>query len=110
MVCPARQVRRMRGKPDQIAAYAATHAALAASGTVTAKTSDGTVEATRVTLTARRSALKARTEVIRQIKSLLATAPEPVRADYRDLSARLGARQAGAWFSHQPTQTTVWHQ
>lgn len=97
VIRPTRQVRRMRGKSDQIDAYAAAHAALAAADTITAKTSDGTVEATRVTLAARRSALKARTEVIQQIKSLLVTAPEPVRAEYRDLSTtRLVPRLAGS--------------
>lgn len=97
VIRPTRQVRRMRGKSDQIDAYAAAHAALAATDTVIAKTSDGLVEATRVVLTARRGALKARTEVIQQIKSLLITAPEPVRAEYRDLStARLVTRLTGA--------------
>lgn len=89
---PTRQVRRIHGKSDEIDA-AAAHTALAATDTVTAKTSNGLVEATRVTLIARRSALKARTEMIQQIKSLLVSAPEPVRAGYRDLStARLVAR------------------
>ncbi len=75
----------------------AAHAALAATDTVTAKTSNGAVEATRVILAARHSALKARTEVIQQIKSLLVTAPEPIRAEYRDLStARLISRLAGS--------------
>lgn len=97
VIRPTRQVRRMRGKSDQIDAYAAAHTALAATDTVTAKTSDGAVEATRVTLTARRSALKARTEVIQQIKSLLVTAPEPVRTEYRDLTTtRLVSRLAGS--------------
>lgn len=96
VIRPTRQVRRMRAKSDQIDAYAAAHAALAATDTVTAKTSDGLVEATRVTLTVRRSALKARTEVIQQIKSLLVTAPEPIRAEYRNLTTtRLVARLTG---------------
>ena len=86
VIRPARQVRRMRGKSDQIDAYAAAHIALAATDTVTAKTGTGSIEAIRVIHAARRSALKARTEVIQQIKSLLVTAPEPVRAEYRDLS------------------------
>lgn len=90
---PARQVRRMRGKSDQIDAYAAAHIALAGNDTVTAKTGIGTVEALRVTNAARRSALKARTEVIVQLKSLLVTAPEHIRAEYRDLSTRRLIRQ-----------------
>ena len=83
---PARQLRRMRGKSDQIDAYAAAQIALADVDTVTAKTSAGAVEAIRVTFAARRSAIKAHSEVITQIKSLLVTAPEPVRAEYRHLA------------------------
>ena len=86
VIRPKRQVRRMRGKSDEIDAYAAATTALAATDTVTAKTSDGLVEALRVTHAARRSALKAHTEVIVQIKSLLVTAPDHIRDEYRDLS------------------------
>ncbi len=57
---PARQVRQMRGKSDQIDACAAAHTALADVYTFTAKTSTGIVEAIRVTSTARRSGVKAR--------------------------------------------------
>lgn len=97
VIRPKRQVRRMRGKSDEIDAYAAATAALAATDTVTAKTSDGIVEALRVTNAACRSALKARTEVIVQIKSLLATAPDQVRDEYRDLStAKLAPRLASS--------------
>lgn len=84
VIRPARQVRRMRGKSDELDAYTAAHTALAANDTVTAKTSNGIVEALRVTYAARRSALKARTEVIVQLKSLLVTAPEAIRDEYRD--------------------------
>ena len=86
VIRPARQVRRMRGKSDPLDAYTAAHTALANNDTVTAKTSNGTVEAIRVTNAARRSALKARTEVIVQLKSLIVTAPEAVRDEYRNLT------------------------
>lgn len=76
----------MRGKSDEIDAYAAAHIALAATDTITAKTGTGNIEAIRVIRAARRSALKARTEVIVQFKLLLVTAPEHVRDEYRDLS------------------------
>ena len=82
----SRQIRRMRGKSDEIDAYAAAHIALAATDTVTAKTGTGNIEAIRVIHAARRSALKSRTEVIVQLKSLLVTAPEHIRAEYRDLT------------------------
>ena len=87
VIRPARQVRRMRGKSDEIDAYAAAHIALANNDAVTPKTAVGPVEAIRVTHAARRSAVKARTETIQQIKSLLVTAPEPIRAEYRALTA-----------------------
>lgn len=76
----------MRGKSDKIDAYAAAHIALAATNTVTAKTGTGNIEAIRVIHAARRSALNSRTEVIVQLKSLLVTAPEHIRAEYRDLT------------------------
>lgn len=97
VIRPARQTRRMRGKSDELDAYAAAHIALANNDTVTAKTGTGTVEAIRVTNAARRSAMKARTEVIVQLKSLIVTAPERVRAEYRDLStSRLVTRLTGS--------------
>lgn len=94
---PARQVRRMRGKSDEIDAYAAAHIAQADNDTVTPKTASGPVEAIRVTHAARRSAIKARTETIQQIKSLLVTAPEPIRTEYRTLdTGRLVNQLAGS--------------
>lgn len=97
VIRPKRQVRRMRGKSDEIDAYAAAAAALAATDTVTAKTSNGLVEAIRVTHAARRSALKSHTEVIVQIKSLLVTAPEAIRDEYRTLTTtKLVARLAAS--------------
>lgn len=81
----SRQIRRMRGKPDKIDAYAAAHITLAATNTITANTGTGNIEAIHVIHTARRSALKSRTEAIMQLKSLPVTAPEHIRADYHDL-------------------------
>lgn len=97
VIRPARQTRRMRGKSDELDAYAAAHTALSDNDTVTAKTGTGTVEAIGVTNAARRSAMKARTEVIVQLKSLIVTAPEQVRAEYRDLPTnRLITRLTGS--------------
>lgn len=106
VIRPKRQIRRMRGKSDQIDAYAAAATALAATDTVTAKTSDGVVEALRITNAARRSALKAHTEAIVQIKSLLVTAPDQVRDEYRDLTtAKLVPRLAAS--RHRAGDDTV---
>lgn len=96
VIRPKRQVRRMRGKSDQIDAYAAAHAALAGADTVTPKTGTGHVEALRVLLAVRRSAVKARSEAAQQITSLLVTAPAQIRAGYRGLGrTRLIQKLAG---------------
>ena len=105
---PARQVRRMRGKSDQIDAYAAAHTALASVHTTTPKTTTGGVEAIRVMFTARRSAVKARSETITQIKSLLVTAPDAIREQYRRLStAKLISKLAGARARHSDDQVAA---
>lgn len=75
-----RRSQRRRGKSDPIDAYAAAQQVLADPESLpAAKSGDGLVEQVRVLLTVRRSAVKARVAVIRQIKSLLVTAPEEIR-------------------------------
>lgn len=86
VIRPNRQIRRMRGKSDPIDAYAAASAALAEPDLPVPKTADGTVEAIRQLLVARRSAVKARTAAQVQIKTLLVTAPDPIRTKYRTLT------------------------
>ncbi|WP_336883103.1 IS110 family transposase [Rhodococcus globerulus] len=83
VIRPNRQVRRMQGKTDQVDAYAAASAALATDDHPEPKQLDGLVEAARYIHAARRSAVKARTATRVQIKSLLVTAPEQIRARYR---------------------------
>lgn len=86
VIRPNRQARRLRGKSDPIDAYAAAKTALTESQHPVPKTADGPVEAIRCLLIARKSAVKARTVAQVQIKSILVTAPEPIRAKFRDLS------------------------
>lgn len=86
VIRPNRQVRRMRGKSDPIDAYAAAATALAEPDLPVPKTADGTVEAIRQLLVTRRSAVKARTAAQVQIKTLLITAPDPVRTKYRSMT------------------------
>jgi len=86
VIRPNRQVRRMRGKSDPIDAYAAAATALAEPALPVPKTADGTVEAIRQLLVARRSAVKARTAAQVQIKTLLITAPDPIRTKYRGMT------------------------
>ena len=83
---PNRQNRRIRGKSDPLDAYQAAQSVLAERGISTPKTKDGPVECLRVLRTARTSAMKARTIAINQIRSLLVSAPETIRAKYRGLS------------------------
>lgn len=85
VIRPKRSQRR-RGKSDPIDAYAAAGQALADGDDLPiAKTSNGPVEQTRILLAVRRSAMKARVAAARQIKSLLITAPEPLRARWAGL-------------------------
>lgn len=86
VIRPNRQIRRLRGKSDPIDAYAAAQTALAQLDLPTPKTADGQVEAIRQLLVARRGAVKARTAAMSQIKMLLVTAPELIRAKFRGLT------------------------
>jgi len=85
---PDRKARRWQGKSDPVDAEAAARAALAARASGTPKDRDGAVEALRVLRVARRSAVDQRADVQRQIKALVVTAAEPLRAQLRDLSDR----------------------
>lgn len=82
---PSRQVRRMRGKSDEIDAYAAAETALSGRGCSTPKHGDRAVEAMRVLTAARRSAIKAATQASAQIQDLLVCAPDSLRARFRVL-------------------------
>ncbi|MGA8370333.1 MAG: IS110 family transposase [Acidimicrobiales bacterium] len=83
---PNRQRRRRTGKSDPHDAVAAARAAQGGDATGSAKTRDGNVEAMRVLRVARSSARRSRTQAINQIRSLISTAPEELRAELRDLS------------------------
>ena len=81
-----KRAQRRRGKSDPIDAYAAAQQALAEPDTLpVAKSSDGPVEQIRVLMAVRRSAMKARVAAVRQLKSLLITAPDPVRTRFTDM-------------------------
>lgn len=83
---PNRQRRRRTGKSDPHDAVAAARAAQGGEATGSAKTRDGNVEAMRVLRVARRSARGNRTQAINQMRSLISTAPEDLRAELRNLS------------------------
>lgn len=79
-VCrPNRQLRRRRGKSDEVDAEAAARAVLGGVDLVTPKTADGPVEVLRALRLARRSAIKARDQAANQLHALVVTAPVDLR-------------------------------
>lgn len=85
---PNRKTRRFQGKSDPIDAIAAAKAALAGQRTGIPKQRDGRVEALRNLRVARRSAVEQRADTQRQIKTLIVTAPDELRARLRGLAVK----------------------
>ena len=85
---PDRKTRRFQGKSDPIDAIQAAKAALAGERTGTPKQRDGRVEALRNLRVARRSAVDQRADAQRQIKALIVTAPDELRARLRGLAVK----------------------
>lgn len=81
-----RKARRFAGKADPLDAEAAARAVLAGVRTGIPKTKGSGVEALRVLRVARRSAVSQRADVVRQIKTLLVTAPDCLRGRLRTLT------------------------
>lgn len=77
---PNRMRRRRRGKSDPTDAENAARAVLSGEANARPKTQAGIVEAMRAVSIARRSAIKARTQAGNQLRSLLVSAPEPIRS------------------------------
>jgi transposase len=82
---PNRAERRLRGKSDPLDAYQAAQSVIAGRGTSVPKAKDGPVECLRILRTGRSSAVKAHTAAVNQIKNLLVSAPDGLRAKYRGL-------------------------
>jgi transposase len=87
VIRPSRQARRRRGKSDAADAVAAALAALNGEASGKAKSHDGAVESIRALRVARRGAIKARTQAANQLRDLIVTAPEKLRAGLVPLSA-----------------------
>jgi transposase len=85
---PDRKTRRFQGKSDPIDAIQAAKAALAGERTGTPKQRDGRVEALRNLRVVRRSAVEQRADAQRQMKTLIVTAPDELRARLRGLSVK----------------------
>jgi transposase len=81
---PNRQKRRKVGKSDPTDAVAAARAALSGEAAVTPKSRNGPVEQMRVLLVARRSARQQRIQTLNQLRHVVFTAPEPIRARFKD--------------------------
>ena len=81
---PNRQTRRRLGKSDPIDAEAAARAALSGSASVTPKRRDGTVEQIRVLMIARRSARMCRNQTLNQLRQIVITGPDEIRARFKD--------------------------
>lgn len=93
---PNRQERRRAGKSDPVDAIEAARAALSGRARGHAKTRTGNVEAIRVLRVARASARKDRVRALNQLRSLVSTAPEELRAELRGLTIfRLVERASG---------------
>lgn len=82
---PNRPVRR-RGKSDSIDAVRSAREALASEHPAQPR-AGGLRAALAITLAARRSAVDAAADAQRQLRSTLITAPEPLRARFRDMTA-----------------------
>ena len=85
---PNRQVRRRHGKTDVIDAIAAARAVLNGDATATPKSHDGAVEALRALKIVHRSAHKSRTQALNQLRDLVCTAPDELRAQLRGMRRR----------------------
>ena len=89
---PNRQLRRQRGKDDNVDAEAAARAAFGGEATAVPKSGDGPVEWIRMLTVVRRSAVKARTQAANQFHSLLVGAPEPLKAQLSDMKLKAQVR------------------
>lgn len=93
---PARRVRRRHGKSDPIDAIAAARTVISGDGVSVPKDTTTAAESIRILLTARAQLVRTATIAINTITSILVTAPEQVRAKYRDATGDRLARALAA--------------
>jgi transposase len=94
--------RRRAGKSDAIDARAAARAVLSGQATAIPKGADGPIAALRALHIARRGAVEAHTDILRQIKAMVTTAPESVRGCLRELDSRHLLAVLEAWADPDP--------
>jgi transposase len=109
---PDRKARRRQGKSDPVDAEAAARAAQSGRATGIPKDRVGAVEALRALRVARRSAVAARAQAQTQMKSLIVTAPDPLRSQLRELGVRqlvahCAARRPDRGAAAEPTTATL---
>jgi transposase len=93
--------KRRRGKSDAIDAVRGARDALAMAHLAQPR-SGGTRAALAATLSVRRSAIEARSDAQRQLRSMVITAPEALRARFRDLTGPTAIVAAAARLRPQP--------
>ena len=91
---PNRQKRRRNGKSDRLDAVEAARGALSGRCEGFAKSGDGHAEALRALLVAKRSARSTRIRTIVQLRHLMFTAPDELRARLGGLSAAILVSEA----------------
>jgi transposase len=104
---PDRRSRRKAGKSDTLDAIAAARAVQAGTAAGIPKTRDGTVETIRTLRLERRSALKARTQAANQLHNLVATAPDDLRSQLRDLNLAELVTRCARFRPGDPTNPTT---
>jgi transposase len=85
---PDRRLRRNKGKSDTIDAESAARKVLSGEATAVPKSQDGNVEQIRILRFTRRSAVVAQGQASNQMHALIATAPDELREQLRDLTTR----------------------
>jgi len=98
---PDRQSRRTRGKSDPLDAENAARRALAGQDNTTPKDTTTIVEAIRLLHLTRAGAVKARTAAYNQIKDLIITAPDQLRARLRGKTLQRVAAEASQFHPDQ---------
>lgn len=94
---PNRQRRRRRGKSDPQDAVSAARSAQSGDACGAAKTRNGPVESMRVLRVTRGSARKARTQALNQMRALIATAPDEIRSELRNLNVHRMLEKASSY-------------
>ncbi len=109
-----RQHRRRRGKSDPADAEAAARAVLSGEAAAIPRDRTGLVEAVRALRIARRSAVQAKTVASNQIRDLIVTAPDDVRAELAGMTTVHRIKHASRWRpgevtdARTATRTAIW--